>query len=900
MLSWLRKKSSTPPTAPQAAAGAVAAGGQAAQAGLADESTAHKKRGDQYFGEGKLEDAAKSYRQAIAINPDFAEVYNNLGNVLREQGLPGDAERCLKQAIRIKPGLANAYCNLGALLLEQGKLGEAIENLKKALELKPDVEIIYRDLCYALFQSGQYEAAKQIIAKGMTLNPDFADFHSFLGNLYCHEKEFDKAVACYQRALSIQPDYAEAHSNLGKVFQEQGKLSEAVACFRKALALKPDLAYVHHNLGMAFQKQGLLDKAMDYCRKTLALKPDFAEACVTMGNILKEQGNPDEAMACYYNALALKPDCVEAHNNLGGMFEGQEKPDEAIACYQKALAIKPDAADVYCNLGLLSKRYGKFSEAIAYYQKAVELNPDFADAYCNLGNVFFEQDKLGDALVCFRKALALKPDFANACLSLGAVLVAQKKNQEAVACFRRTLELEPDHFTARTLLLHQLQHMCDWKDFDANVKAVRRALSEAPATGKHLFVPLAFLAIPGATAEEQKRSAERWVQSKFKDIVSLREKLGFELKRAPDKKISVAYISADFRQHPVSFLMAEVFELHDRNRFHVTAYSYDTDESSAMRKRLEMAFDDFVDIRFDSYEEAARKIYADHIDILVDLTGHTENSRSAILALRPAPIQVNYLGYPGTMGAEFVDYMIADRFTIPPEMRQHYTEKIVWMPDCFQANDRTRPRPASPNRKGCGLPENDVVFCCFNQTLKITPEMFDIWCRLLTAVPGSILWLPASNPQAEGNLRREAENRGVAAGRLVMAPLLHREEHLARLQCADLFLDTLPFNAGTTCSDALWMGLPVITCAGDAFASRMAGSLLTAIGVPELITYNLEDYYRLALDLATNRKKLEAFRSKIIANRDTAPLFDSERFTRNLEKAYTQMVEEHTKSINVR
>lgn len=339
--------------------------------------------------------------------------------------------------------------------------------------------------------------------------------------------------------------------------------------------------------------------------------------------------------------------------------------------------------------------------------------------------------------------------------------------------------------------------------------------------------------------------------------------------------------------------MAEVFELHDRSRFHVTAYAYDTDESSAMRKRLEGAFDDFVDIRDNSYEEAARKIYADHIDILVDLTGHTQNSRSGILALRPAPIQVNYLGYPGTMGADFVDYLIADRFTIPPEKREHYTEKIVWMPDCFQANDCARPRPAAPHRKDCGLPEEGVVFCCFNQTLKITPEMFSIWCRLLMAVPGSILWLPASNPHVEANLRREAEFRGVVAVRLIMAPLMHYAEHLARLQCADLFLDTLPFNAGTTCSDALWVGLPVVTCAGDAFASRMAGSLLTAIGIPELITYNLEDYYSLALDLATDRKKREGIRSKIIANRDTAPLFDSVQFTRNLEAAYTHMMDEY-------
>jgi protein O-GlcNAc transferase len=339
--------------------------------------------------------------------------------------------------------------------------------------------------------------------------------------------------------------------------------------------------------------------------------------------------------------------------------------------------------------------------------------------------------------------------------------------------------------------------------------------------------------------------------------------------------------------------MAEIFELHDRSHFKIFAYAYDTDESCAMRERLESAFDNFFDISDFTYEQAAKKIYDDHVDILVDLTGHTQNNRCGILALRPAPIQASYLGYPGTMGADFFDYLIADYFTIPAEMSQHYTEKIARMPGCFQANDSTRPRPASPTRTDCGLPNEAIVFCCFNQTLKITPEIFDIWCRILTAVPGSILWIPASNPQVEENLRQEAKIRGVTSRQLVMAPLLPREEHLARMQCADLFLDTLPYNAGTTCSDALWMGLPVITCAGDSFVSRMAGSLLMSIGAPELITYNLDDYYHLAIDLATDRQKLEAIRNKITLNRDAAPLFDSTLFTRNLEKMYIQMMDNY-------
>jgi predicted O-linked N-acetylglucosamine transferase (SPINDLY family) len=332
--------------------------------------------------------------------------------------------------------------------------------------------------------------------------------------------------------------------------------------------------------------------------------------------------------------------------------------------------------------------------------------------------------------------------------------------------------------------------------------------------------------------------------------------------------------------------MAQVFELHDRHRFQITAYSYGPDDGSELRKRLQRAFDHFVDIREISDLDAARQIYMDRIDILVDLTGFTDKTRSGILALRPAPRQLSYLGYIGTMGADFVDYLIADHFLVPPQHRRHYTEKMLYLPNCFQSNDRKRPRPPAPTRSYCGLPANAFVFCCFNQTYKITPEVFDIWCRLLIAVPNSVLWLFANIPDSVANLRLEARKRGVDPIRLVMAPEVKPDAYLARMRCADLYLDTTPYNAGTTCSDALWMGLPVITCVGDSLSSRMAGSLLLAIGAQELITYTMADYYRLAFELATHDAKLDAIRNKICANRDTAPLFDSARFTLDLENAY--------------
>jgi len=508
----------------------------------------------------------------------------------------------------------------------------------------------------------------------------------------------------------------------------------------------------------------------------------------------------------------------------------------------------------------------------------------------NLDASLYEQSYWNDVISRSREMLAINPDHVDALFNLGVAYEMQKRS-EAFDCYQRVLALDPQHFAAKINLLHRMQHQCEWNGLKAGINKIRKAVYETSKTRKNQFPPFIFMSLPGTTAMEQKHCAERFVQFEYKALFPLRDKLGFKFDRMHNEKIHIGYLSADLRQHPVSFLMAETFELHDRSRFHITAYSYGPDDGSAMRKRLENAFDSFVDIQNDQYEEAAKKIYTDHIDVLVDLTGHTQNSRSGIMALRPAPIQVNYLGYPGTMGADFVDYLIADQFVVPQGHQKYYTEKVVWMPDCFLANDRTRPRLAPPTRSEYGLPETSFVFCCFNQTFKITPVVFDIWCRLLKAVPDSVLWLSANNQQAKTNLLQEARNRGVEAERIIMASKLPElGAHLARLQCADLFLDTTPYNAHTTCSDALWMGLPVLTCAGETFPSRVAGSLLTAMGVPELITYNMEDYYRLALDLATNREKLRAVRSKIIANRDTAPLFDSKRFTRNLEQAYIQMM----------
>jgi predicted O-linked N-acetylglucosamine transferase (SPINDLY family) len=478
----------------------------------------------------------------------------------------------------------------------------------------------------------------------------------------------------------------------------------------------------------------------------------------------------------------------------------------------------------------------------------------------------------------------------------------QKKPEDAIKNFSKALKCNPNHHAAQAIMLHLMQQNCMWENLDSHIEVLRRSASAAAESPESVFSPFVFVALPGTTPEEQKCCAEKWVQSEYHGLVAIRPQLAFVHKRPRNEKIAIAYLSADFRDHPVARLMAEVFELHNRDRFRIAAYSYGPNDGGEMRKRLKNTFDKFVDIRGYSDVDSASRIYADNTDILVDLTGYTKDSRTGILALRPAPAQVNYLGYPGTMGAPFMDYIITDRFVTPPEAQVHFSEKFVYMPHSFLPNDRKKEiAEIAPGRKACGLPEQGFVFCCFNKSYKLTNQVFAVWMRLLKAIPGSVLWLSDCSLSAVVNLQRETRQHMVDPSRVVFAPRVNTvAEHLARHQHADLFLDTLPYNAHTTCSDALWMGLPVVTCAGETFPSRVAGSLLSAMEVPELITYNLEDYYRLALDLATDTKKLDAIRIKIIANRDTAPLFDSALFTRNLEGAYIKLMHNFTRDMDSR
>jgi predicted O-linked N-acetylglucosamine transferase (SPINDLY family) len=584
--------------------------------------------------------------------------------------------------------------------------------------------------------------------------------------------------------------------------------------------------------------------------------------------------------------LARQPNDPELHYDLGNALLAAGDATAATASFSRALALAPGHPQILLQLGNALMAQGRYADAVAWFRQSIHADAGDPASHYNLGNALRELGQAAEAATAYRQALKLDPRDADTHNNLGNVLREQGKLDAAIACYQTALQLNPRLFHALAHLVHQRQHICDWDGLDDQIQELRRIVAQEPQAQ---VSPFAFLALPGTTSAEQRLCAERWVANRYATLIADGQRLNYTHDKTAKTKLKIGYLSADFRRHPLASLITDLIEQHDRSRFEIHAYSYAPDDASPERKRLERAFDLFHDILPISQYQAAEQIHRDGTDILVDLTGFTQTSRSGIMALRPAPIQANWLGFPGTMGAPFVDYLISDAVITPPQQAADYSERLVYLPDTYQPNDRKRPVGTPPSRAQCGLPEQSFVFCCFNQTFKITPQVFDYWMDILKKTPRSVLWLLECNPWAKANLLKEAQARGVEVGRIIFAPRTSGAEHLARQTQADLFLDTLPYNAHTTTSDALWMGLPVLTCQGDTFASRVASSLLQAIGLDEMVTHSLDEYRDKALELAHHPEQLRAIKQQLEANKHSAALFDTPRFARNLEAAYQTM-----------
>jgi predicted O-linked N-acetylglucosamine transferase (SPINDLY family) len=593
------------------------------------------------------------------------------------------------------------------------------------------------------------------------------------------------------------------------------------------------------------------------------------------------QGRGDQAIADLERALVLKPDLAGALNDLGKALARQRRYEEAVACFDAVLLDDANSSDMLNERGKALWMLNRHDEAIASYGKAIAAGARDEALYHNRGIAWLALGLHQRAIDDFDGALAINPDCAEALRSRGHALTNLRRYDEAAASYVEAAVRNPDLPYVLGDATQSRAHICDWTDYD---QTARRVL-EGVRAGRRVCVPFAMLPL-SQDAGAQLICAKSYASDNYSIAAFPDTRKG---KRA-HPRIRVAYLSADFHDHATSYLIAELLELHDRARFEVLAISFGPDSAGEMRSRVSAGADRMIDVRKLSDADVASLLRDMEIDIAVDLKGFTLDARPGILARRPAPIQVGYLGYPGTTGGEYLDYLIADHFVIPAGADQHYSERVVRLPDCYQVNDsKRRIADRMPNRSELGLPEQGLVFCSFNAGFKIMPSMFDVWMRLLRRVDGSVLWLLPGNEFAERNLRREAQARGIDPGRLVFAPRRPLSEHLARHRVADLFLDTLPCNAHTTASDALWAGLPVLTCSGESFASRVAGSLLLAVGLPELVTHSLADYESKALELAANPSMLSGLRKRLADNRLTAPLFRTDRFRTHLESAFATM-----------
>jgi predicted O-linked N-acetylglucosamine transferase (SPINDLY family) len=694
-------------------------------------------------------------------------------------------------------------------------------------------------------------------------------------------RRLEEARSRYRLILQAQPAHAGALHQLGLIEAQTGDPQAAIELIRRSLELSPDQPQAHLALGDALHTLRKPADALESYERALTLDPACAAALAGRGGALLELGRPRDALQSHERCLALRPDHARALFQHGNALMALGRPEDALSRYERVLQLQPDFEPALRAHARALLRLRRFKDALLSLARYQELYPQRAQPHAARGVALFELQRPEEALQSYDRALALDPSLAVALFHRAVALTVQGAYAEAIDTYARLLQIEPDYPWALGGCAHLQLMRCDWSAWPPVPQ-----LQEAVAQGKPVIIPFALCAFSDSAAL-QRQCAVTYVSRLFPaagEPLWARESYGHE-------RVRVAYLSADFRSHPVSYLLTGLLERHDRQRFEITALSLRAAEDSPFGARVQAAADRFVNVQLHSDAEVAALIRTLQIDVLVDLQGHTLGTRAGILARRAAPVQVNFLGFPATMGADYIDYIIADAVVIPADAESAYAEQVVRLPHCYLPFDNQQGiSEFAPTRPALGLPEDGFVFCAFHNTYKITPPVFDVWMRLLRGIPGSVLWLREEEPEAMSNLQREAAARGVDPARLVFAALLPSlEDHLARLRLADLFLDTLPYNAHATAAHALWAGVPVLTCRGNAFAARVGASLLTAAGLPELIAEDLARYESSALQLACSPERLAGMRALLQRERASCALFDTDRFRRALESAYTSM-----------
>jgi predicted O-linked N-acetylglucosamine transferase (SPINDLY family) len=753
------------------------------------------------------------------------------------------------------------------------------------LNLPPHQAENLQESARALAARGELAQALHILRKAEQLQPNDAQLQIDLSRVLHALEEPLEALSHIDRAVALQAASAQAHHLKGLVLEALMRLPEALLSHQTAIALQPELAPAHFCCGVLQTTLRRLDMAREHFKWCIRCQPEWAEAHANLGIVTRKLGQPEAALIHFENALTLQPRDANTWVNQGNALAGLSRLEQALKSYEYAISLSERHALAWLNRAQCLNQLGRHAAAVSSFQLAFELQSGDAAMWTLYGDSLQSLMRYDEAGRSYKEALRRDPGHAPAWAHWGYALSVMGRHLGALRCVRMALAIEPDFPFLQGVRLSLQMQVCQWRNHDLEVDE----LCQRVANNEKATPPFAMLAFTDS-AELQLRAAELWRPT------SSGQRLPALPPRGPSKipqRIKVGYFSADFHSHATAYLMAQVLELHDRQRFEVIGFSWGpANEGDPMRQRLRKAFDHLIEVGSHSDLQVARLARTLSIDLAIDLKGYTRMARPGIFSQRAAPVQASYLGYPGTLGEPEMDYLIADAQLVPQASQRLYSEKIIELPGSYQCNDRLRFESAlQPSRLDLVLPQQSFVFCCFNNCYKITPAIFHIWMRLLQQVPQSVLWLLEDNRAATGQLREQASRLGIAPQRLIFAARRPQAEHLARHRQADLFLDTWPCNAHTTASDALWMGLPVLTLCGESFASRVGASLLQACGLPELITTSPQEYEGLALKLATQTPALQNLKDRLSRARTQAPLFDSAQFTRHLEAAFTQMHE---------
>jgi len=765
---------------------------------------------------------------------------------LHHGGRLAQAEPIYREVLRRSPRHVDALHALGMLALQAGHAQAGADLIAQAIAIAPTHASAHGNLGYALHLLGRHEDALRSLERALELEPAMLEALNNRGNTLSALGRHDEALASFERALALRPDYVEAVYNRGNAQHAAGRLADALASFDAVLAARPDIAQAHNNRARVLQDLGRQDEALAAYDRAVALVPAYLQAIVGRGTARLALARPDAALADFDAALRLDADHAAAHAGRGSALFALRRAQDAVQAFTRCLALDAARLDARLQRGNALHELRRDDDAIADFDAVLAATPDAAGVACNRGNALLELKRYDEAALAFERAQALDAGYPYA---LGKRVYAQTM-------------------------------ACDWRGLDALVAEVERGIAD----GRAVIEPFAYAAI-ATDAMAARRCAELFAADQFPAqpaLVAPGARLG-------NAKIRVGYLGGEFRNQATSILAAELFELHDKRRFEIVAFDNGWDDGSTLRRRMNAAFDEVVSISALTDDAAARAIAERRIDVLVNLNGWFGLGRTGVFARRPAPVQVNWLGFPGTLGADYLDVIVADADTIPRGEEGAYVERVLRLPHSYQPNDRQRAVAAAPTRASLGLPEDATVFACFNNTYKITPAAFASWMRILAAVDGGVLWLLQDNDAATANLRAAAQSHGIAASRLHFAPRIRLDEHLARHACADLFLDTLPYNAHTTASDALWAGLPVLSCRGTTFPGRVGASLLHALALAdELLVDDVAAFESRAIALARDPARLARVRERLARARATAPLWDTPAYARALEALYEQ------------